>query len=66
MSAEDLTPKISSLERPQEFINVDQNNLNIDNNKNRLMYNDDNTSSNTHKINERPISSKSEDSLKYF
>ena len=66
MSAQDLTPKIRSLERPQEIINVHQNNLNTDN-KNRLLFNDENTSSNTPKINEiNPISFKSEESLEYF
>ena len=66
MSAqEDITPKINNLER--EIINVQQNNLNTDNNKNRLLYNDDNTSSNTHKMQERnpnPSNSNSEESLK--
>jgi len=69
---DDITPKINSLERPlqpEEIININVgnnlNNLNTDNNKNRLMYNDDNTSSNTHKIQERfPNPSKSEESLK--
>lgn len=64
----DITPKINNLDRgdiPQEIINVHQNNLNTDNNKNRLVYNDDNTSSNTHKIQEiYPKPSNSEESLK--
>jgi hypothetical protein len=67
---DDLTPKINLIDRTCELSNknVQQNNLNnliTDNNKNRLLYIDDNTSSNTHKIQERhPNSSKSEESLK--
>jgi hypothetical protein len=67
---DDLTPKINSGERHYEISNknVQQNNLNnliTDNNKNRLLYVDDNTSSNTHKLHERQAnSSKSEESLK--
>ncbi len=49
MSEQDITPKIlNENNNSQEKINVHQNNLITD--KNRLNLNDDNTSSNTHKI----------------
>lgn len=52
MSEQDITPKIlNENNNAQELLNVQQNNLTND--KNRLLINDDNTSSNTHKISER-------------
>jgi len=52
MSELDNTPKIfNENNNVQELLNVQQNNLTND--KNRLLINDDNTSSNTHKISER-------------
>lgn len=52
MSEQDMTPKILKENNDAEdLLNVQQNNLTND--KNRLPINDDNTSSNTHKISEK-------------
>lgn len=63
MSEHDITPKISNQEvKTLDILNVQQNNLTND--KNRHNYNDDNTSSNTHKFSERNAkSNKSDNSL---
>lgn len=63
MSELEITPRILNLDNKSlDSLNVQQNYLNND--KNRLFYNDDNTSSNTHKISERNTgTSKSEKSL---
>ncbi len=53
MSEQDITPKIlKENNNVEEFLNVQQNNLNNDKNR-LLLINDDNTSSNTHKISEK-------------
>jgi len=63
MSEQDITPKIlNEHNNTLELLNVQQNNL--INDKNRRLNNDDNTSSNTHKISDMNIdSNKSDTSL---